>query len=212
MIQFNQLPSDLSDKICEMAIDGWMIDCIEDLYDITQHGYERTGSTEVLLEVQTDEYIRQPDSFTKESLDTVFAVANRLEDLCLQNVLHLDILGYVDDWIWFCVIWPLTGAGNPSRSNLELIEHALLWGKNRTELNHRAEREHVVFLDNTQLSDLPAVKPYSTFVREGHEYADGDINAISDGVGAWVHLYKESGPMYHVVDERCFVFLAEHQT
>lgn len=211
MIQFNKLPCEISEKICDMASDAWLIDLVEDLYDLTQHGYQRTGSPDVLTKDETDEYIRQPESFTKESLDAVLDVANRLQDLCNQGVLHIDILGYVDDWVWYCVIWPLTGAGNPSRANLELIEHTLLWGKGRGELNHKAERVHVVFLDNTELVDLPAIKPYSAFVCEGQYYTGGDINALEHGVGAWVHLYKESGPMYHVVDERCFVFLAERQ-
>ena len=55
MIHFNQLPCDLSDKICNMARDAWIIDLVEDLYELTQHGYERTGSQEVLVDVETDD-------------------------------------------------------------------------------------------------------------------------------------------------------------
>lgn len=210
MIQFNQLPCEISDKICDMASDAWLIDLIESLYVKTQMDYRPTGSPEVLTNEETDEFLMQPDSYNKESLDAVFDIANRLEDLCRNNVMQLDILGYVDDWVWQCVVWPLLGAGNPSRANLELIEHALLWGKDRGEHNHRAERDHVVFLDGTQLVDLPAVKPYTAFVREGQDHT-GDLDTLLDGAGAWVHVYPEMGPMAGVVNERCFVFLAERQ-
>ena len=211
-MQFNQLPSELSEEIFDMARDSWMINLLEGLYQKTQMDYQPTGSPEVLTNVETDEFITQPESYTKESLNDIFDIANKLEDLCCKNMLHLDILGYVDDWVWQCVVWPLLGHGNPSRANLELIEHALLWGKDCSEHNHRAEREYVILCDGTQLSNLPAVKVYSSFVRQG-QASDRGMNdsEMLDGQGAWVHVYPELGPMSGIMDERCFVFPAKRQ-
>ena len=160
-IEFNQLPGELSTKICETA--SWWddINLVEDIYKRTLKHYDRTGSNGILHTPISDRTFRGGDSWTKELLDSVFELYAGAYDMAYEIVMD-----YMNDWKIFVVNSIAKGRSLNvlSQRDIWLITYTWTDGWSRRSYNRLEDCDLLVKKVNMPKS-LPAVIRHTDYTK-----------------------------------------------
>ena len=152
-IEFNQLPGELSKKICETASWWGDINLVEDIYTRTLKHYDRNGSNDILYTPISDRKFRDRDSWTKELLDSVFELYAGADDIAYEIMME-----YMNDWKRFVVNSIAKGRSWNvlSRRDIWLITYTWTDGWSKRCYNRMEDCDIIVKMVNMPKS-LPAV-------------------------------------------------------